>query len=233
MKQGKGEIVTLDCESTVKPVLLNVPKEEKVDKSLKNRKLVSNQTPDDHFTHKGKPLGRQRSHSKDSNDGSTFTNAASSIKENSTDVEKQSTQNVSNENNSNVSQPGSERCMAKTSSSQNQRIVELNEIITPHQQPIVIDQILTVSELDLDTFIGENKDDPIVTSIEKTLESKLILPKTAANVFEAKKLTKIRRQIDLSNQKKIGKYLYSYSMNFYEPIMIVHEICGSILIQFL
>lgn len=207
MKEENGEIMVMGHGSTSESTLLNVSREVKVDKSLKNRKLVGNQTPDDHFTHKGKPLGRQRSHSKDSNDGSTVTNISSSIQKNSTDVEKQSTQNVSNEYNSNVSQPVSEKCMTQTSSSHHQNIAEFNEKMgTPQQQPIVIDQILTVSELDLESFIGENKDDPIVTSIEKTLETKMILPKMAANVFEAKKLTKIRRQIDLSNQKKIGKF---------------------------
>lgn len=77
----------------------------------------------------------------------------------------------------------------------------------PPSQPVVIDQILTGNELDLKTFIGENRDDPVVSSIEQTLAKNVVKkPKLAANIFEAKRLMRIRKQIELSNQKKIGKF---------------------------
>lgn len=70
--------------------------------------------------------------------------------------------------------------------------------------PVVIDQILTGNELDLKTFIGENRDDPVVSSIEQSLGVNVKKPKIAANIYEAKKMMKMRKQIELNNQKKIG-----------------------------
>lgn len=75
----------------------------------------------------------------------------------------------------------------------------------PSTQPVVIDQILSGNELDLKSFIGENRSDPVVSSIEQSLGREIKKPKVAANIFEAKRLVKIRKQIELNNQKKLGK----------------------------
>lgn len=72
-------------------------------------------------------------------------------------------------------------------------------------QPVVVDQILTGSELNLELFIGENRSDPVVSSIERTLsnQAKVKKPRVAANMFEARKLMKVRKQIKRKEEKQI------------------------------
>lgn len=70
-------------------------------------------------------------------------------------------------------------------------------------KPVVVDQILAGNELNLEVFIGENRDDPVVSSIEQTLEQEVKKPKVAANIFEAKRLSKIRKEIERNKRKKL------------------------------
>lgn len=70
-------------------------------------------------------------------------------------------------------------------------------------QPVVVDQILSGNELNLETFIDENRDNPLISSIERTLQTKVKKPKMAANIHEARKLMKVRKQIDREEQKKL------------------------------
>lgn len=177
---------------------------------------------DDHFTHKDKVTSRQRSHSKDSNDSNNgFTrlnpqNSSLSVSNcnnvvNQSTPDDQTTDKSPNEKGNIVSHTQSENMGGR------EQIVNVNSIECYHfeereksvlpSQPVVIDQILTGNELDLKTFIGENRDDPVVSSIEQSLAKNVVKkPKLAANIFEAKRLMRIRKQIELSNQKKIGKF---------------------------
>lgn len=70
-------------------------------------------------------------------------------------------------------------------------------------KPVVVDQILAGNELNLEAFIGENRDDPVVSSIEQTLEQEVKKPKVAANIFEAKRLSKVRKEIERNKRKKL------------------------------
>lgn len=72
-------------------------------------------------------------------------------------------------------------------------------------QPVCVDQILTGKELNLELFIGENRNDPVVSSIEQSLEPTIKKPKLAANIFEARKLAKLRKEMELDEQKKVEK----------------------------
>lgn len=107
----------------------------------------------------------------------------------------------------NKSEYESKDTRANSKESMKQNNVQNEKKTMPQVQPIVIDQILTVGELDLKSFIGVNKNDPIVSSIGKSLEKKTKVPKMAANVFEARKLMKVRRKIEMTHQKKIGTKL--------------------------
>lgn len=91
-------------------------------------------------------------------------------------------------------------CQQPTSSSQ-----EVEEKFVMTTQPVCVDQILTGNELNLELFIGENRNDPVVSSIEQSLESNVKKPKLAANIFEARKLAKVRKEIERNNQKKLEK----------------------------
>lgn len=76
------------------------------------------------------------------------------------------------------------------------------EFVLP-TKPVVVDQILTGNELNLATFIGENRNDPVVSSIERSLSNQVKRPKFADNIHEARKLMKLRKQIERDEQKKL------------------------------
>lgn len=151
---------------------------------------------DDHAIYKEKFTPRQRSRSKDSNDGFTqpkietiTTNSVNKLVDHTSKNSEPTP--CSNDSGAVTSHSTIENMLAQT-------------MLT--SQPVAIDHILTGSELDLKSFIGENRNDPIVSSIEQSLESKVKKPKVAENIFEAKRLMKIRKRIELNEQKKIGTY---------------------------
>lgn len=190
----------------------------------KHRSDPQSSDRDDHFTYKEKNNLRQRSHSKDSNDGSSFPknqNSSSSLHEGI------ASRPTTTSNDNSRSQHSKDSSYVKSCSLSNEsvklrdfnrslnhsevfadsdQIEDHGEIVS--SQPVVIDQILTGNELDLKSFIGENRDDPVISSIEQSLITKVKKPKVAANIFEAKRLMKVRKQIELSVQKKIGTYRF-------------------------
>lgn len=191
---------------------------------------------DDHSTHKDKSTPRQRSRSKDSNDGFTLPNVQRPFNQSNV-VEQSSSNNESTTTHSSNKTEKIAQTVAQSSARNDfDSSMDLSSVSSSdecqssktfpdHKKivPVVIDQILTGNELDLKTFIGENRDDPVVSSIEQSLGVNLKKPKMAANIFEAKKLMKIRKQIELSNQKKIGKITKimqytKYSMQLIESL---------------
>lgn len=174
----------------------------------KSQSLSRTSEKDDHFTYKGKATARQRSHSKDSNDGFALLNKAEH----------------SNMQNLNQSKSSSEQTYTQCSNEKaNTEPTEATEELLTNNiksHPVVIDQMLIGNDLNLKTFIVENRDDPIVSSIEKDiLSTNKKKPKMADNIFEAKRLTKVRKKIDLQYQKRIGNVAelflkYVVNLNF-------------------
>lgn len=168
---------------------------------------------DDHFTHKGKATARQRSHSKDSNDGYTIPKKAEQ----------------SNMPNTNQSQTSKEQACTQYSSETDNTAPTEAAVSEPllsnniSSQPVVIDQILVGNDLDLKTFIVENRADPIISSIEEEISTKAKKPKVAENIFEAKRLMKVRKQIELRYQKKIGNTVVFIALcfEFFIPLLII------------
>lgn len=179
--------------------------EEKERNSKKSQSLSRSSKKDDHFTHKGKGTTRQRSHSKDSNDGYTFPN-----KMNYSD-----TQNINQSKSSNeqaYTQYANETAYAEPTEAAVAEPLLSNNITS---QPVVIDQILIGNDLDLQSFINENRADPVVSSIEEEIMSVAKKPKVAFSVSEAKKLTKVRKQIELKQIKKIGNVIFVLRIEFF------------------
>lgn len=164
----------------------------------------SSPNEDDHSTHKSKVTSRQRSHSKDSNDGFTHPNMQSLFSQGDSKVVTQSESN--NETNTTTHCNSPQNQMKNSSLDEHQNYKLENKLLNS-TQPVMIDQILTGSELDLKSFMGENRNDPVVSSIELSLGTETRTPKVAANIFEAKHLMTIRKQIELNNQKNLGKSL--------------------------
>lgn len=190
-------------------------KDEEISSGEKRRsdpKLFSEN--DDHYTHREKAILRQRSKSKDSNDGFTrsnvnFVSSSSEQSKSKNPSSKRCTdnteKNVSNSiSKDNLKQWNSSPNLSRDHSKLYSDHTE-DEKVLLLTQPVVIDQILHGNDLDLESFIGKNRNNPIVSSIEKSLSRKIKIPKMAENVFEAKRMMKIRKQIELSNQKRIGK----------------------------
>lgn len=194
------------------------------DRKSKNdsqRSSISSTKKDDHSSYKEKPLSRQRSRSKDSNDGNSNPNSAPNNPESNVNItnppavsdEKQSTeQQQTSTNTSPISQSDCPEIREPSSPTISTFSIPLapaqnqNDFVMT-TQPIVVDQILTGSELNLEMFIDENRGDPVVSKIEHSLTNqvKIKKPKVAANIHEARKLMKIRKQIDRDEQKKIEK----------------------------
>lgn len=82
------------------------------------------------------------------------------------------------------------------------------DFVSPAHPVVIVDKILVGNELNLEQFISEhqeNRDNPLISKIEQTLQSqnKIRKPKTANNFAEAKKASKRRKQIDRTEQKKL------------------------------
>lgn len=70
--------------------------------------------------------------------------------------------------------------------------------------PIVVDQILTGNEINLELLIGQQNIDPVLTTIQQSLvSSALKKPKVASNIFEAKRLMKVRKQMEREEKKRV------------------------------
>ncbi|XP_031637153.1 biorientation of chromosomes in cell division protein 1-like 1 [Contarinia nasturtii] len=193
-------------------------------KTLKNDKNSSKQKDrtESHRSscHKDKATSRQRSRSKDSNDGFAHPNVQGSFNCNETNIVNQGQTTANSSNDGDHVTTTSEGTTNANDSKQSTDMLdavhenqpfELSHQYAEHEKsmisnsPVVIDQILTGNELDLKSFIGDNRDDPIVSSIEQSLEIKEKKPKVADNFEDAKRMRKIRKQIELKNQKQIEK----------------------------
>lgn len=188
----------------------------------------SHREKDDHASHREKAPPRKRSRSKDSNDGSAnFNNGArnglASTKTARTDQTTTQGQQNSKEQQQtpthstavmqlNECNSANEHRFACSPSSSNAAMNDLPFAVSVAEndfmlttQPVVVDQILSGSELNLESFIDENRDNPLVSSIERTLanHAKVKKPKVAANIHEARKLMKLRKEMDRNEQKQL------------------------------
>lgn len=151
---------------------------------------------DDHSSYRDKKTSRPRSRSKDSNDG--YNNQKNKTNNTTTQYGSynQSTLEHSNDNEASCSNSGNDVSGTEA---------KLCPELAP--QPVVIDKILSGHELDLKSFIDINRENPVISSINKSLNAreKCAKSRVAAKIFEVENPMKIRTQIELSNQKKFGK----------------------------
>lgn len=201
-------------------------------KSRSDSHRSTHRETDDHASHKEKPMPRKRSRSKDSNDGSAnpsnglrgaFASTHSNITEQSTSTttqesrtdqksDDQSTTTTTTMTTQSSPVSANETAMEPLCSPTSLHATKIDPPITADDaedefvlttQPVVVDQILSGHELNLESFIDENRDNPLISSIERTLQAKVKKPKMAANIHEARKLMKVRKKIDREEQKKM------------------------------
>lgn len=213
-------------------------KDRKHDSKQTDRKhshrSTSSSKKDDHESLKDKQPPRQRSRSKDSNDGTANSSNGSSSQpslnepasangsQSSADTQRADNNANDQQKTSTQSSPVSQAMTCDELSSPNSPelipipskyvvdggdVEDDDEEFVMSTQPVVVDQILTSNELNLEQFIDVNRDDPIVSSMGESLNehAKIKRPKVAANIHEARKLMKVRKQIDRDEQKKIEK----------------------------
>lgn len=198
-------------------------------KSRSDSNRSSHREKDDHASCKEKPIPRKRSRSKDSNDGSTkpsnglrnafdptnstSTNQSTSAttQESGTDQQTTSEQQTTSRHlypistdKKSIETICSSFSLNTTATTTAATDAEENDFVLT-TQPVVVDQILSGNELNLESFIDEHRDNPLIASIERTLadHAKVKKPKVAANFHEARKLMKLRKQIDREEQKKL------------------------------
>lgn len=186
---------------------------------------------DDHGPHHEKTVERRRSTDRDSDDGSgergsgkpsstnqqtevgsvnsaAITNSTSSSSFSSTassctdEHEKRETTNIQkNAADSNV----------HTSST------DSDDNFVPTSAPVVVDQILIGNDINLEMLMETNnmlpgEMDPVMASmLQQSLsddsEMKIKKPKVASNIFEARKLMKVRKQMERDKKKRLEKLL--------------------------
>lgn len=179
-------------------------------KSRSESHRSSHREKDDHASHKEKPTSRRRSRSKDSNDGSAGQNGVRNQNA-PTNIANANQHEQTNVQESDPVTPVEQQSETATCLSNTLKFVPplftdvMNNELVDAPQPVVVDQILSGKELNLEVFIDENRDNPLVSSIEQTLinHAKVQKPKMAANIHEARKFMKIRKQINREEQKKL------------------------------
>lgn len=170
---------------------------------------------DDHYSQK---QTTERRRSNDSNDGNNHPHPSSLMPPTShPDSYTAPTQTISdnNSNESSSSTMNSTTCCDKaTTSIPPMNIIcptESDEEFVAPQLPVVVDdQILNgCQEINLEMFIRQETSDPVLSSIQQTLTeldgsgSLLKKPKVASNIFEARKLIKVRKQMDRDVKKRL------------------------------
>lgn len=197
-------------------------------KSPKKGEKSNGSNNDDHSAYREKPIDRRRSTDRDSNDGQSNPGSSSSINRAVDSASVGST--LSSKNSANTSpsmsadaskQPTNETNAktddAKVIADEMPSIHDVNHpmFLQPNSTeseedfllptlPIVVDQILTGNEINLELLIGQNNIDPVLTTIQQSLVSSVLKkPKVASNFYEAKRLMKVRKQMERDEKKRI------------------------------
>lgn len=86
----------------------------------------------------------------------------------------------------------------------------------PASAPVVVDQILIGNDINLEMLMEANSTpagemDPVMSMLQQSLsddsEMKIKKPKVASNIFEARKLMKVRKQMERDKKKRLEKLL--------------------------
>lgn len=178
---------------------------------------------DDHAPHHEKSNERRRSTDRDSDDGSAdrgptstnqqpevasvssaaITNCASSSSFSSTassctdEPEKREATNIQQQADSNTT--------------------DSDDTFVPTSAPVVVDQILIGNDINLEMLMETNNMmtgdgmDPVMSMLQRSLsddnEMKIKKPKVASNIYEARKLMKVRKQMERDKKKRLEQLL--------------------------
>lgn len=177
-----------------------------------DKKSEENENGDDHFSEKQ----TERRRSNDSNDGNNQPHPAPMHPTTDPVASAHAPTATSSDHNSN----GSTSTMDSSVCDQAALVQSLSYIISPAesdedfvttQLPVVVDdQILNgCQEINLEMLISQETSDPVLSSIQQTLSelhgsgARSKKPKVASNIFEARKLMKVRKQIERDEKKRM------------------------------
>lgn len=161
-------------------------------------------------------IERRRSNDQDSNDGQPSAGAGAGADDMPT-VFSSTTAAAASKENSQQAPDGSS--VVGNSALAANTFVELG-LRSPPPLPVLVDQILTgaqPSDIDLERLIalcasasGDAAEDPALSSIQQTIAStsgaaSVKRPMLASNIHEARKLSKVRKQMDRDEQKRLER----------------------------
>lgn len=195
-------------------------------KSPKKGEKSNESNDDDHSAYREKPIDRRRSTDRDSNDGQSNPGSSSSLNRAVDSASVSSTLSAKNSANTSPSMSADASQQANEKNAKTDEAKESYEMPSIHDinhpmflqpnsteseedfvlptLPIVVDQILTGNEINLELLIGQKNIDPVLTTIQQSLvSSALKKPKVASNFFEAKRLMKVRKQMEREEKKRI------------------------------
>lgn len=166
---------------------------------------------DDHYTYRNKQMYRQRSHSKDSNDGftkSTNLNSGNGGSNNLfvSDVEHSSNNEKTSCSNSDIALSAASQISFGTHIPKT--IQDRNNIVLKSELESM-DEILMGINQDLESFTDESWDKPV--SVQKPTRKELDKPTITSDIFEMDKMKKThkRKAIEINNHKNIGEFVKS------------------------
>lgn len=175
---------------------------------------------DDHHHHHEKPIER-RSTDRDSDDGSGERGKPTSS--------NQQTEVGSVNSSAAITNCASSSSFSSTASSCTDELekreadsnvltssTDSDDNFVPTSAPVVVDQILIGNDINLELLMETDnmhsgEMDPVMSMLQQSLsddgEMKIKKPKVASNIFEARKLMKVRKQMEHEKKKRLEKML--------------------------
>ncbi|KAG4080098.1 hypothetical protein HA402_008169 [Bradysia odoriphaga] len=183
-------------------------------------------TDDDHAVHHEKSFDRRRSTDRDSDDGTMERGKPTSSNRQVTTVNSSAiTNSASSSSYSSASSCTDDYEKRGTASIQqiaadtnlNTSSTDSDDNFVPTSTPVVVDQILIGNDINLEMLMETNnigttdEMDPVMSMMQQSLsddvEMKIKKPKVASNIFEARKLMKVRKQMEREQKKRLEKLL--------------------------
>lgn len=183
---------------------------------------------DDHASHHEKSIERRRSTDRDSDDGSGERGKPASANQ-QTEVSSVNSSAITNSTSSSSFSSSGSSCTDEhekreaTSVQQNAADSNVHTSSTdsddnflPASAPVVVDQMLIGNEINLEMLMETNDlltggTDPVMTMLQKSVsddsEMQRKKPKVADNIHEARKLMKVRKQMEREKKKRLEKLL--------------------------
>ncbi|KAJ6639955.1 Biorientation of chromosomes in cell division protein 1 [Pseudolycoriella hygida] len=174
---------------------------------------------DDHASHHDKPMERRRSTDRDSDDGSADRGSGRPTSSTNQQTDSGSVNAIANSTSSSSFSSTTSSCTddhekrERGAADYNVETTSPDDGFVPLSAPVLVDQFLVGNKIDLDMLMEATStpSDEIELMSHQSLpdenELKIKKPKVASNIYEARKLMKVRKQMEREEKKRLGKLL--------------------------